>query len=428
MEGYDDNDDEGTTTKEKSTDYAKMSKALGEIISRGIKVSLVDINKSGYSFAPDVENNQILFGMKALSNVSSAVIDEIIAHRPYRNFKEFMQKCPLTKSPMISLIKAGAFDKLEVEWAKQLGVEPRVLIMTYYLSLNCDAKQKLNLQNFNGLLTHDLIPATLNKEKEIFLLNKYLKTTKVGQYYVFRSEEAKETYMKYYSEDNLNLINGVVCIPITVWDNIYKKAMDTARDWLKENQQEVLKEFNAILFQEVWDKYAQGSLAAWEMESLCFYYHPHELINVNMEKYGLVNFNDLSPLPEVDYYFKRNGREIPVFKTFKIIGTVIAKDDNKSTVTLITTSGVVNVKFTKEYYAMFARQISERQEDGTKKVCEKGWFRRGVKVMVTGFRRDDQFVAKTYSHTSTHQLYKVELENNGTDIVLTHERYGMEEE
>lgn len=38
-------------------------------MSRGIKVSLVDINKSSYSFEPDVENNEILFGMKALSNI-----------------------------------------------------------------------------------------------------------------------------------------------------------------------------------------------------------------------------------------------------------------------------------------------------------------------------------------------------------------------
>ena len=41
--------------------------------------------------------------------------------------------------------------------------------------------------------------------------------------------------------------------------------------------------------------------------------------------------------------------------------------------------------------------------------------------MVTGYRRDDQFVGKTYASTTTHQLYKI------TDIVddkfkLQHER------
>ena len=74
---------------------------------------------------------------------------------------------------------------------------------------------------------------------------------------------------------------------------------------------------------------------------------------------------------------------------------------------------------------MFARQISEKQEDGTKKVMEKGWFGRGNKILVTGIRRDDQFVAKTYSHTPTHQLYKITVVNDGRDIELSHDRYGM---
>ena len=48
--------------------------------------------------------------------------------------------------------------------------------------------------------------------------------------------------------------------------------------------------------------------------------------------------------------------------------------------------------------------------------------------MITGFRRDDQFVAKSYTHTATHQLYKINLINNGQDMELVHERYGQEEE
>ena len=88
----------------------------------------------------------------------------------------------------------------------------------------------------------------------------------------------------------------------------------------------------------------------------------------------------------------------------------------------------MTVKFTKEYYAMFGRQLSEKQEDGTKKVVEKGWFTRGTKVMCTGFRRDDQFVTKSYKHTPTHQLYKIEnIYKDGT-IDLTHERYAIGEE
>jgi DNA polymerase-3 subunit alpha len=202
--------------------------------------------------------------------------------------------------------------------------------------------------------------------------------------------------------------------------------MDAARDWLKQNQEITLRDLNRQLFMESWDKYAKGTISSWEMEALCFYYHEHELINVDTHKYGISNFFALPEEPEVDYYFKRNGQNIPIYKTHKIIGTVINKNDNKSTITLLTTTGVVTVKFTKEYYAMFKKQISEKQEDGTKKIVEKGWFKRGNMLMLTGFRRGDQFVTKTYKHTPTHQLYKIDLTNDGRDLVLTHERTDAE--
>ena len=418
------NDDDEIETKEKSADYAKVAKAIGDITSHNIKVSLIDINKSNYGFEPDVDNNEILFGLKALGGINAEMIDKIIANRPYQSFKDFCAKVPLNKTAMISLIKSGAFDKLEAEAAEEFNVHPRIFVMAYYLSLNCEAKDRLTLQNFNGLIQKDLIPVSLDFQKRVFNFNKYLKTKKVGQYYVF-DDACDAFYSKYYDLEKLEVINGYTCIPIKSWDKIYKIEMDTAREWLKENQAEVLQQLNNILFKEAWDKYAKGSLSAWEMEALCFYYNEHELANVNVHKYGISNFFEMPEQPVVDYYFKRKGKQIPIYKTEKIIGTVISKNDTRSSVTLLTLQGVVNVKFTKEYYAMFARQISEKQEDGTKKVMEKGWMTRGTKLLVTGFRRDDMFVAKTYKHTPTHQLYKItDVAENG-DIIVTHDRYGQ---
>ena len=411
--------------KEKNTDYAKIAKALGDIISRGINVSLVDINKSNLSFEPDVDKNRILFGMKALGGVNSSAIEQIIKGRPYVSFVDFINRCPLNKTAMISLIKAGSFDNLEKEWAESLGVEPRMLVMTYYLLKISEPKKKLTLQNFNGLIQRNLIPAELDFQKRVFNFNKYLKTKKVGQYYIF-DEVCQNFYNNNFDTDKINIINGVTCILQTDWDKIYKKEMDVARDWLKDNQEKALKELNQALFLEQWNKYATGTISAWEMESLCFYYHEHELQNVNVYKYGIDDFFEMPQEPVVDYFFKRNGKDIPIYKTYKIIGTVIGKNDTRSSISILTTTGVVNVKFTKEYFAMFNRQISETQEDGTKKVMEKGWFTRGTKVMCTGFRRDDMFITKTYAHTPTHQLYKITNITKQGEIELSHERFGQE--
>lgn len=426
---FEEDEDTGEVVKkkERTTDYGKIAKAIGDIISRGIRVSLVDINKSSYSFEPDPDSNEILFGMKALSNVGGPVIEQIIAHRPYIGIADFMARCPLNKSAMFSLIKAGAFDKLETKWAKELQIEPRMLVMTYYISKVCEAKKRLTLQNFNGLIEHNLIPEELDLQKRTFNFTKYLKANKkVGKYYVF-DNICEEFYNKYFDQDQLEIINGLTCIQQAKWDKIYQNIMDTARDWLKAHHDETLQKYNDLLFRECWDKYATGNISSYEMEALCFYYHDHELKDVKKNKYGIVDFNMLSEEPQVDYLFKRNGRDVPIFKISKIVGTVIGKNDTKSSITLLTTTGVVNVKFTKEYFAMYNRQISEKQADGTKKVVEKGWFARGVKLLIAGFRRDDTFVAKTYKNNGFHQLYKIiNITSNG-EIELIHDRATMEE-
>ena len=417
-EEYEIDEEENVKKKEKGSDYAKVAKAIGDITSRGIEVSLVNINTSDFGFKPDVENNRILYGMKALSGINTEIVEKIKSGRPYNSLKDFMIRCPLSKTIMINLIKAGAFDELET-----FGLGDRRMIMGYYLSQVCDAKKRITLQNFNGLIQNNLVPQQLEFQVRVFNFNKYLKAhRKVGKYYTF-DDACLSFFERFLSEklDKLEVINGITCILQKNWDDIYQKVMDTAREWIKNNHDDILKNYNQLLFKQAWDKYASGSLSHWEMESLCFYYNEHELKNVNTFKYGISDFNELPQEPEVDYFFKRAGVQIPIYKLHKIIGTVIAKNDNKSTVTLLTTTGVVNVKFSREYYAMFKKQVSQVQPDGSKKILERGWFTRGTMIMVTGYRREDTFVGKTYSNTIGHQLYKIE-DIIGDEIKIRHER------
>ena len=100
-------------------------------------------------------------------------------------------------------------------------------------------------------------------------------------------------------------------------------------------------------------------------------------------------------------------------------------------ISLLTTTGVVTVKMSAEQYARYKKQVSQVNPDGTKTVIEKSWFKRGTMLMFTGYRRDDQFVVKTYSNTPTHQIYIID-EVNGTQMKLRHERFlpqgGIEED
>ena len=358
-----------------------------------------------------------MYGLKAISNVSPEVIEKIFAGRPYIGIKDFLNRCKLTKTVIINLIKAGAFDEIECI------LPNRRSIMAYYLSIASEPKKRLTLQNFNGLINAEMIPDKFMLQVRCFNFNKYLRGyKKYGDYYIL--DEQSIQFLEKFIPDVLDMAEqkeDKFVIKQGIWDKIYKGLMDPVRDWLKENQEDLLNKYNQYLFKLLWDKYAEGTTSAWEMDSLCFYHGDHELKDVSMTKYNLSDFSQLSTEPEVEYFFKRGRNQIPIYKLHRIVGTVISKNDNKSTISLLTTTGVVIVKMTRDQYSKYKKQISQVQPDGSKKVIEKGWFTRGRKLLITGFRRDDMFVAKTYAATQTHQIYLIEdvVDN---EIKLRHNR------
>ena len=412
-------DRSGKVRKTASTDYGKIAKAIGDIRAAGIKVSLANINKSQSGFAPDVENNQILFGLKGMLNVGDEVIKQTIANRPYKSIKDYVEKVNPKKSSMISLIKGGAFDEME----------DRTFAMAWYLWQTCDKKSRLTLQNMPGLLKYNIIPdnSTFILPKRVYEFNRYLKAI---------TKADKCSYEGYYTLDTraLAFLNEIECdelatsdnlawfIDIKRWDKVYQTYMNVFRDWISNDKDNILKQLNTAIFQEEWDKYAQGNISAWEMEVLCFYYHEHELANANVGKYGLTNFFSLPEEPEIDYTFWKGDKEIKMFKLHKICGTCIAKNKTKGTVTLLTVDGVVDVKFRKEYFSLFDKQISEKYSDGTKKIIERSWFNRGNMILVQGMRSGDVFIPKKYANSGGHQLYKINDIIDG-DLVLQTERY-----
>ena len=410
------------------TDYGKIAKAIGDIISSGIKVSLANINKSGFGFAPDVENNQILFGMKGMLNVGDDIIASIIENRPYSSIKDFYYKVKPTKQTMISLIKGGAFDEME----------DRKFAMAWYLWETCDKKTRITLQNMPSLIKYNMLPEDTEERimaRRVYEFNRYLKAITKADPYAYKDMYSLDTraisFLYEIDCEELTITDNIShFLRIKDWDKVYQKYMDVFRDWIAKDKNEILTKLNTIIFKEDWDKYAQGNISSWEMEALCFYYHEHELAHLNQYRYGFADFNKLPEDPVIDRTFTKGGKEIKIFKLDKICGTCIAKNKVKSTVTLLTTTGVVNVKFRKEYFSLFDKQISVRGEDGVKHVVEKSWFNRGNMIVVNGMRSGDDFISKKYASTSGHQLYRIEKINEDGTLELKDHRFqgGIEED
>ena len=303
----------------------------------------------------------------------------------------------------------------------------RKLCMGWYLWEICDKKKRLTLQNMSSLIKHNLIPSNLELSKRVFEFNRYLKAVCKGDQTYYQLDNRAINFLIELEEEDL--IEDGMLLNIKLWEKqVYQKYMNNIRDWLNRNQEETLKNLNSIIFKEDWDKYASGNISAWEMEVLCFYYHDHELKNINKNKYGFSDFFNLPEDPAIESTFMRAGKEINILKLDKIYGTCIAKNKNKSIVSLLTPTGVVEVKFRKEYFSLFDKRISEYGDDGKKHIVEKSWFDRGSMIVVMGFRSGDNFIVKKYSSNPGHQLYKIDEVRNTGDIVLRHTRYKGEEE
>lgn len=415
--------DSGSEEEDKNTDYVKVAIAVNKIRQAGIDISLVDINNSALSFKPDVANNKILFGLKGLSNVNDAFIQTIEENRPYASLADFYYRVNPNRKAIISLIKGGAFDNF-------CG---RYEAMVQYIWLSCDKKKRITLQNMPGLIKYNLLPSSsaYAEARGVFEFNRYLKAECKYDTVNYRLTERAIDFLNELGQDSLiSFVDNSYLMNIKSWDKVYQEYMDIFRDWIKEHKEQILEDLNTAIFMEDWKKYASGNISSWEMDALCFYYHDHELINIDNLKYGIVDYFSLSENPVVEKVLKRGSATIPIYKLNTIAGTCVAREKGKGLVYLLTPTGVVTVKFTKEFFSMFDRQISEKKKDGTKSIIEKSWFSKGSKIMVQGMRRNDEFIAKKYANSgNSHILYHIDkIYDDGAVLISSKRKQGDEED
>ena len=399
--------------KVKATNYGKIATAIGKMRMNGIMVEPPDINKSNYTFSPDAELNIIRYGISGITRVGEDIVKQIIANRPYTSIQDFLNKVKVNKVQMINLIKSGAFD----------GFGERTKLMHEYVDMISDTKKRITLQNMKMLIDFGLIPDQYDLQRRVYNFNKYLKKMKMGSNYYGLDNIAFRFIEKYFDIDKAipdGLTESGFKIRQDVWDKIYQNQMDIIRPYIKKNHDYLLKSINDRLTADVCNKYCLGDYSKWEMDSVSFYSHDHELSGINNELYLIDNFFDLSEIPEVERIIPIKGKQIPIFRLHRIAGTVLDRDKAKKTVQLLTPDGVVSVKVYGSFEA-YDRQISEKGSDGKKHIIEKSMFTRGNKIIVTGIRQEESFVAKVYSRTPWHRIEQI-VDVQGDQLIIKADR------
>ena len=421
--GEDDEEDADTASttgtakpkkRTRTTNYGKIATAIGKIKQSGVDVAPPDINKSGFTFTPDVDTNTIRYGLSGITKVGEELVRTIIDGRPYKGFQDFLDRVKINKPQMINLIKSGAFDCFG----------DRVQVMREYVDSVSDTKKRITLQNMKMLIDFGLIPDKYDMERRVYNFTKYLKKMKLDSIYYGLDSVAFDFYSANFNIDKLEPsaeTESGFKIKQTVWETYYQKHMDKIRPWVKENAGLLLSQVNSKLTEDTWNKYCEGSLSKWEMDAVSFYSHEHELANVDLFYYGYSDFFKLPEEPEIDRVIPIKGKQVPILRLHRIIGTVLDRDKAKKTVTLLTTRGVVVVKIFGGVFAQYDKQISERGADGKKHVIEKSMFSRGNKIIVSGVRDGDSFRAKKYSKTPWHLVEQIiDIDEGG--YVTTHAR------
>ena len=143
-------------------------------------------------------------------------------------------------------------------------------------------KNKLTLSNSPMLVKYNIFEDEEElKYVELYSYNKFLRKHIEDDIIHIPTEKAMNYFCQHFDAD---LLLDDESIELKVWEKLYKKAMAPFSEYIKDNMEEIMGKLNQALIQEQFDNYAQGTISHYEIESMCFYYHEHELQNINFEE------------------------------------------------------------------------------------------------------------------------------------------------
>lgn len=387
-------DDTEEESKSGKVAYDKVAEAISKFDQ--YEIIAPDINKARMGFIPKVYDNKIMFGLKGISKIGDDLVLNIIERRPYNSVAHFVEKMVedgkklISKDRVVNLIKAGCFDAIENK--------PREQIMTEFISSLVPKKSTVNLRNVQMLIRYNLFPEELTFEKGVFIVHNEIKKTLdmvAPHYYCMDSDDdiIYQWYVKNFGSEPLT-INGHWCISSVDWERIHKAAQDKARVWIKAHVDELIEAIHKVEYEEEFNKYAQGDILQWELDSLNFYHSGHPLD-------GLICPLEIAKLDELkendfDGYFNIKGNAIPKMNLKRIIGTVLVANKKSNIVVLSCPDGVMRVKCYKVQYAKYDKVL----EDEYGNVIQESFFEKGSHLCVSGFLRDNMFIPKVYGKGS----------------------------
>lgn len=432
--GIKDNDD--GTNKTNSTDYGEVAKAIYKMKQSDIEVAPPSINDSELDFTPREKDNTILFGLAGIAKINADIANQIISNRPYSSFKDFYTKNSydgslITNSKFIQLIKAGCFDEFEPN---------RIKVMKQYIVLSTPVKSELTMQNLPEIMRIKVkLPRELTapynfkryvcskqflygthpqfKSKKLYWLD-----DKALRYFNTNCRNELQEGVDWFEQDDMTLVVDKAI------EKLFKPVMEALKGYI--NKPEFIKEYNKCLYRAKYQETIEvEDTNKWGFEACAYYpYGGHELSSLNLDRYNISRFEDLPEEPVFieKSYGKRSWKQYDISA---ICGTVLARNDNNHLVSILTPDNeVVNIKFYGGAYAHYKQQISEPGPDGKKIVRDKSWFERGSLVIVAGYRRGDDFVAKKYkSSVFNHQVQKIDMVNEDGSAVIRSVRYGFGE-
>lgn len=388
-------------------DYGKVSTAVSKLKKIGVNITLPSVNRSKYSFVPDAESNAILYGLKPIKTINKKIANSIIDNRPYRSLSEFLEKLYETKiitnTHLISLVKSGALDEFGERKSVMMDVIRHIT----------PTKESYTLASINKLIESEVLQD--RPEYPLILLRESFKKNVLRKETTPGAKTPHKIFKVKNMEEYSNLLGEIAVTDIhndyyevdeKDFKREFEKQIENLKEWLKTP--EVVDKVNRHDLNEQWKKYALGTYSAWEMETLNYYHHEHELANIDRERYGAELFSELPEEAEVEKYSKWRDKEFPIYFTTTVVGTVLGVNKARHTVTLLDTDGTVfDSKYHAGAFGHYDKTISKVLPNGKKQKVEDSWFQRGNKILVHGFRRGGMFVAKTYKHSVSQHTTKL---------------------